>query len=150
MNSLTFISILIVGILLWVVWSFVKYKNNERMDKNEIYSYLRDGLSLGQALKTAFSNLNKYETLNLREATIDRVSSEMANLEKTMSVDNVIESYSTFIHRYIYRDGSRKNPKNLSDQKILYALGTLDFDEHNGYFLMKADKDDEFHKKYPD
>jgi len=150
MNILTFILILIVGFLLWIVWSFAKYKNEERMNKNEIYSYLRDGLSSREALKTAFSDLNKYGTFGLQDTTIDRVSSEIANLEKTMSTDNVIEIYSTFIHRYIYRNGSRKKPKNLSDQKIIYALETLDFDEHNGYFLMKVDRDDDLDKKYPD
>ncbi len=67
-----------------------------------------------------------------------------------MGTDNVVEIYSTFIHRYIFRDGRLKNPKNLSDQKILYALETLEFNERNGYFVIKPDKDDDFDNKYSD
>lgn len=150
MNLLLTIVILAVIFFLWIVWGFIKYKSKERMDKNEIYSYLHDGLSLEEALKKAFSNLNKYQTLGLRDSTIDKVSAGIAHLSKTMDTDNVIEIYSTFIHRYIYRDGRVKKPTNLSDQKIIYALEALDFNERNGYFVIKPDKDDDFDKKYPE
>lgn len=150
MNLLLTLVILAVVFFLWVVWGFIKYKSKERMDKNEVYSYLHDGLSLEEALKKAFSNLNKYQSLGLRNSTIDRVSTGIADLSKTMDTDNVIEIYSTFIHRYIFRDGRIKKPANLSDQKIIYALETLDFNERNGYFVIKPDKDDDFDKKYPE
>jgi hypothetical protein len=150
MNLLLAIVILAVGFFLWVVWGFIKYKSKERMDKNEVSSYLREGLSLGEALKRAFSNLNKYQTLGLRNSTIDRVSTGIADLVKMMDTDNVIEIYSTFVHRYIFRDGRIKKPINLSDQKIIYALETLEFDERNGYFVIKPDKDDDSDKKYPE
>ena len=67
-----------------------------------------------------------------------------------MNTNNVIEIYSTFIHRYIYKDGRIKKPTNLSDKKIIYALETLGFNERNGYFVIKPDKGDDFDKKYPD
>ena len=120
------------------------------MDKNEVYSYLRDGLSLEEALRTAFSNLNKYQSIGLHNSTINKVSSGIAGLAKKMDTDNVIEIYSTFIHRYIYKDGRTKKPTNLSDEKIICALETLDFNERNGYFVIKSDKDDDFDKKYPE
>jgi len=150
MNLFLAIIILAVGFFLWVVWGFIKYKNKERMDKNEIYSYLHDGSSLEEALRKAFSNLNKYQALGLRDSTIGSVSSKIAELAKRMETDNVVEIYSTFVHRYIFRNGQIKKPINLSDQKIIYALETLEFDERNGYFVIKPDKDDDFDKKYPD
>jgi hypothetical protein len=150
MNILATIAILIAGFFLWVVWGFIKYKNKERMDKNEGYSYLRDGLSLEEALKTAFSNLNKYLSIGLNSSTIDKVSSGISGLAKTMDTDNVIEIYSTFIHRYIFRDGRIKKPTKISDEKIIYALETLEFNERNGYFVIKPDKDDDFDTKYPE
>jgi hypothetical protein len=150
MNILATIVILIVVFFLWIVWGFVKYKNKERMDKNEVYSYLRDGLSLEESLRTAFSNLNKYQSIGLHNSTINKVSSGIAGLATKMDTVNVIEIYSTFIQRYIYRDGRTKKPTNLSDEKIIYALETLDFNERNGYFVIKTDKDDDFDKKYPD
>ena len=150
MNILATIAILIVVFFLWIVWGFIKYKNKERTDKNEVYSYLRDGLSLEEALRTAFSNLNKYQSIGLHNSTINKVSSGIAGLAKKMDTDNVIEIYSTFIHRYIYKDGRTKKPTNLSDEKIIYALETLDFNERNGYFVIKSDKDDDFDKKYPE
>lgn len=150
MNLLLAIVILAVGFFLWVVWGFIKYKSKERMDKNEVHSYLRDGLSLEEALKRAFSNLNKYQALGLRDSTIERVGAGIANLAKMMDTDNVIEIYSTFVRRYIFRDGRIKKPTNLSDQKIIYALETLEFNEQNGYFVIKPDKDEDFDKKYPE
>lgn len=149
MNLLLTIIILAVGFFLWVVWGFIKYKSKERMDKNEVYSYLREGLSLKEALKKVFSNLNKYQSLGLQDSTIDRVSTGIADLAKTMDTDNIVEIYSTFVHRYIFRNGRTKKPTNLSDQKIIYALETLDFNERNGYFVIKPDKNEDFDKKYP-
>ena len=154
MSFITTIAILIAGFFIWFfissVWAFFKYKTKERFDKNEIGSYLSEGFSLQKAIEKAFSNLNKFDNLGLHQTTIERVSSEIASLEKRMNASNVVEIYSTFIHRYIFRNGSRKKPKNLSDRKIIYALETLDFDERNGYFLMRADKDEDFDKKYPE
>lgn len=149
MNIFTTITVLIIGFFLWVVWGYIKYKHRERMDKNEIYSHLHDGLALKEALKTAFSNLNKYQSLGLQDSTIDRVSTGIADLAKTMDTDNVVEIYSTFVHMYIFRNGRTKKPTNLSDQKIIYSLETLDFNERNGYFVIKPDKNEDFDKKYP-
>lgn len=120
------------------------------MDKNEIGSYLLEGLSLQKAIEKAFSNLNEYHNLGLHPATIEKVSDGIASLEKTMDASNVVEIYATFVHRYIFRDGKNKKPINISDQKIIYALETLDFNERNGYFVIKPDKDEDFDKKYPD
>lgn len=78
------------------------------------------------------------------------MSREISYLAKMTDIDNVIEIYSTFIHRYIYRDGRIKKPTNLSDQKIIYALETLDFNERGGYFVIKPDVGEDFDKKYSD
>jgi len=154
MNFLTIITVLIVGFLLWffvsTIWAFFKYKIKERMDKNEIGSYLLEGFPLATAIEKAFSNLNKYHNLGLQSSTIERVSNGIAELEKTMDTNNVVEIYSTFVYRYIFRDGRMKKPTNLSDQKIIYALETLNFNERNGYFVVKPDQDEDFDKKYPD
>lgn len=150
MNILLVIILLATGLFLWVVWGFIKYKSKERMDKNEILSYLHDGLSLEQSLRKAFSNLNKFQNLGLKTSTIDRVSHVIAELSSTMDTDNLVEVYSTFVHRYIFRDGSLKNPTNLSDEKIIYAAETMEFNERNGYFVIKPDADEDFDKKYPE
>ncbi|PIP17782.1 MAG: hypothetical protein COX43_02395 [Parcubacteria group bacterium CG23_combo_of_CG06-09_8_20_14_all_35_9] len=154
MSLLTTVAILIAGFFIWffisTVWAFFKYKNKERMDKNEIGSYLSEGLSLSKALEKVFSSLNKYYNLGLRTSTVEQVSNGIAELEKTMDTSNVVEIYSTFIYRYVFRNGKNKKPTNISDQKIIYALETLDFNERNGYFVIKPDKDEDFDKKYPD
>ncbi len=154
MNFLTAIVVLIIGFFLWffisTVWAFFKYKNKGRMDKNEIGSYLSEGLSLSKAIEKAFSNLNNYNNIGLRPSTIERVGKGIAELEKTMDVGNVVEIYSTFVHRYIFRNGKNKKPTNISDQKIIYALETLDFNDRNGYFVIKPDRGEDFDKKYPD
>ncbi|MCK9573636.1 MAG: hypothetical protein M0R20_04485 [Candidatus Omnitrophica bacterium] len=149
MNILFIIIILATGFFIWVAWGFIKYKSKERMDKNEIYSYLRDGLSLEYALRKTFSNLNKFQNLGLQELTLNRVSEKIAGLINKTDMDNVIEIYSDFIHRYIFRGGQLKNPQSLSDQKILYALESMEFNERNGYFVIKPDKNDDFDNKYP-
>lgn len=50
------------------------------MDKNEVYPYLHDGLSCEEVLKKAFSNLNKYRSLGLRDSTIDRASTDLSTV----------------------------------------------------------------------
>jgi hypothetical protein len=150
MGMLTIVAFVIGGFFIWTVWGFLKYKQMERMDKNEITSYLRDGLSLHEALKRAFSNLNKFKHLGLQEATVEKVSDGIAGLEKMMSAGNVVEIYSSFIHRYIYRNGKYKTPHNLSDQKIVYAIQALGLQERNGYYVIKPDEGVEIDKKYPD
>lgn len=154
MNFLTTIAVLIIGffLLLFIstVWAFFKYKNKARMDKNEIGSYLSEGLPLSIAIEKAFSNLNKYHNLGLQSSTIERVSNGIAELEKMMDASNVVEIYSTFVHRYIFGSGMNKKPTNLSDQKIIYALETLKFDSRNGYFVIGQDSGEDFDKKYPD
>lgn len=153
MNLLTTIAVLIVGFFLWffisTVLAFFKYKNKERTDKTEIGSYLSEGLPLSRAIEKAFSNLNKYHNLGLRLSTIEKVSSDIAELEKMMDTSNAVEIYSTFIHWYVYR-GKNKKPTNISDQKIIYAIETLKFDSRNGYFVIGRDSGEDFDKKYPD
>ncbi len=139
MNLLFAIIILAAGYIFWILWGFIKYKSKESIDKKEVYSYLRDGLSLKQSLQKAFFNLNKTHNLGLQNSTINRVSTKIAKLVNIMNIDNVIEIYSTFVHRYIFENGSVKKPTNISDQKIIYAVETLEFNERNGYFILKPD-----------
>jgi len=150
MNLFITVIIFVLGFVLWVVLGFLKYKNRERMDKNEIYSYLSEGDSLFDAIKKAFSNLNEFSDLKLDQSTIEIVSSRIAELQKKMNVDNVVEIYATFIHRYIFDAGRRMKPTSLSDKKILFALESLGLNERNGYFVIKPDKGEDFDKKYPD
>jgi len=103
---------------------------------------------LKQSLQKAFSNLNKIQNLGLQNSTINRVSTKIANLVNIMNIDNVIEIYSTFVYRYIFENGRVKKPTNLSDQKIIYAVETLEFNELNGYFVLKPDTGDDLDKKY--
>ncbi len=150
MNLLLITSILIIGLLLWAIWGFFKYKLRERGDKNEIYSYIREGSSLQTAIQKTFSNLNEFSDLGLSDSTVKSVSEGIAKLQKTgMSINNAIEIYSTFVYRYIFNDGRDKKPKKLSEQKIIYALSSLEFQERNGYFVIKPDSGEDFNKKYP-
>lgn len=154
MNFLVTITILIIVLFLLffisTVWAFFKYKKKERMDKNEIGLYLSKGLPLSVAVTKAFSNLNKQHVLGLQSSTIEKVSSGIAELEQIMDTSNVIEIYSIFVYRYIFRCGKKYKPANLSDQKIIYALETLKLDSRNGYFVIGRDSGEDFDRKYPD
>ncbi len=142
--------VLVSMFLLFNLLSFFKYKRQEKMDKNEVGSYLIEGLSFEASIDRAFSNLNKYQNTGLSSLTIEKVITKISELQNIMTTDNAVEIYSTFVWRYIYRNGKNKKPKNLSEQKIIYALESLDFNEKNGYFILKSDKDEEIAKKYPD
>ena len=73
------IGILIVVFFLSCVWGFIRYKNKENMDRNEIYSHIRDGRTLEEALRMAFSNLNKHQNLALLGIQQLLVGSEIAS-----------------------------------------------------------------------
>lgn len=148
MDYIVTIVIIIVLLVGWTVWGFVKYKSKERMAKNEIYSYINDGLLLPEAIKKSLMNVKEYTNLNLDKATINKVGDIIASLSNRMNIDNVIEIYSTFIHRYIYRDGRNKKADNIEDKKIIYAVENLELNERNGYFVIQPDKGDDWDKKY--
>ncbi len=150
MGFLSTIAVLIIGFFLWNIWAFLKYKKIERKDKNEISSYILEGMSLAEAIEKTFSNLNNRKDIGLRPETIEKVSNELEELITIMDVSNVVEIYLTFLHRYIFDFGRNMNPKNISDEKIIYAVETLDFNERGGYFVVKTDRAEEIDKKYPD
>lgn len=140
--------ILIIGFLLWNVWGFMRYKQKEKMYKNLVYSYIHDGMSLEEALTESFSNLNKFEDFGLSNQTIRSVCNKMAFLAEKTDTANVVEIFSAFIYRYIFKNGRVKKPNNISNEKIIYALENLDFNERNGYLVIKPDKQEDFSKKY--
>ncbi len=148
-----FLIIVIIAYLLFfqvpIVWRFIEYKKLEKSYKKEIYEYLyRRGLSLSGSLEMAFSNLNESKNIKLDHSIVFVVAREISNLNKIMSVENVIEIYSQFIYRYIFNNGKDKKPKEISKEKLIYALDNIDFDNYNGYFVIKPDKGDDFDKKY--
>lgn len=149
MNFFVVIIFLLVAFFIWIVWGFLKYKLIERGNKVQINFYLSNGLSLFDSIKKALQNLNKSRNLGLKDSTIKKVSEEIADLKQTMNINNIIEIYSTFIHRYIFRDGRKMRPTNLMDEKIIYAAENLNFNEKNGFFVIKPDKGEDFEKKYP-
>lgn len=133
--------ILFLGIIYfgWMTWKFLKYRVREKGDKNSIYYRLSEGLTLNEAIEKEFSDLNKFSKIGLTPQVIKTVANEIANLEERMTVDNVIEIYSTFIYRYIFRNGQLKNPSNLDETKILRVIYSLEFIEKDGYFVIKPD-----------
>jgi len=144
--------VLILGAIFfaWIVFAFLKYKKKEARDKREVHAYIASGLTLAQAIEKAFFGLNEDFKMGLSRSTISTVANEIAGLKGMMSADNVIEIYSTFIHRYIFRDDTNKDALNIEDSKILYALSHLNFDGKGGYFVIRPDANDEdFDKKYP-
>lgn len=149
MDFLTVVIILIVGFFLLMVWRFSKYKMKEKKNKNEIYSYLSEGLPLSKAIEMSFSNLNRRQNLGLDTFTISNVSMGMADMIRIMDIDNVVEIYSMFIHNYIFKGDVGKKPIKISGEKILYALENLNLQEKNGYFVIGPDKKEDWDKKYP-
>lgn len=148
MEILFIILSVVVIFIVWNIWSFLKYKKNEAKNKMTIQRYLSNGLTLDKALGKAFSDLNENLKLGLSSSTITIVAEKVADLNKMMGVDNVVEIYSTFIHRYIFRC-TRKKSRSVSDTKIIYAIENMEIDERNGYFVIKPDTEKDFDKKYP-
>ncbi len=148
-----FLIIVIIAYLLFflvpIVWKFIEYKKLEKSYKQEIYEHLyRKGNSLSKSLEMAFSNLNEFKNLKLDYSIVLMVAREMSILNKIMSVENVIEIYPQFIYRYIFNNGKNKRPKEISKEKLIYALENMSFDNNLGYFVLKPDKGDDFDKKY--
>mgnify|MGYP001577285572 FL=1 len=148
MNIILIIVIAVVGFIMWEFIIYKKYKKTEAKDKQKIMSYIQSGLTLSDAIEKDFLDLSNRLPSKLNQQTISAVSQQLAALQSMMSVDNVIEIYSTFIYRYINRNTSKPHP-NVKDEQVLYAVHSMDFDQLNGYFRLKADKGDDFSNKYP-
>lgn len=111
---------------------------------------LSEGRSITQAIEQVFSDLNRRLTLGLRTSTIAAVSEKIGSLASDMELDNVAEIYSTFVHRYVFRDGAQLSPNKLDDEKILIAANELRLSESNGYFVLSPDSQKDIERKSPE
>jgi hypothetical protein len=148
MNFIIIIAILITGLITYIIWEFIKYRNKNKLFENEVYSHINNGLSLEDALKLSFIRLNNSQNFGLSDSTIIKVCDKIVDLEKRMNTENVVEIYSSFINRYIYKSGKITNPKNISDKKIIYAIENLNLHNGNGYFVIWNDKPEDLNKKH--
>lgn len=148
MESLLLVAIAIIGFIVWTVLSFVRYKKQESEDKTRISSCLASGANLLRAIETVFTELNTSLPKKLSNSTVSTVAKNISSLEDKMDIENVIEIYSTFVHRYICRNSTRPSP-NVTDDTVLYAVQNMVFNQKNGYFVLKPDSDEEINKKYP-
>jgi len=148
MNIIVIIVIAVIGFILWQFIGFSKYKRLEAQDKQKVMHYIQSGLNLSEAIEKVFLDLSICMPSKLNPETISTVSQKLAALQSMMSVDNVIEIYSTFIYRYICRNSSNPH-SNVKDEQVLYAAESMEFDQLNGYFTLRADKGNDFSNKYP-
>lgn len=152
MDWITIISIIVAPILaflLWTVYGFIKYKRNEGEAKKIIYQCISEGMSLEKAVLLTFSNLNESHKLGLSADIINEVAQKISGLTTKMDLDNAIEIYATFLHRYILEMDSLKTSTGVSDAQVLYAIESTEFNERSGYFVLKSDHGEKDDPKYP-
>jgi hypothetical protein len=118
--------------------------------KQKINAHLAEGLPLSESIATVLSELNRARSLGLTNATIDSVSTILANLSSKMDLDNVVEILAQFTQRYLLLETrtSRPHPRTLDNSKVLYAAEHLDLEERNGYYLMRPSTQADFANKY--
>lgn len=106
-------------------------------------------MSLEKTILLTFSNLNESHKLGLSQNTINRVASKISELTTKMDLDNAIEIYASFLHRYLFETDSLKTSAGVSDAQVLYAIESMEFNERNGYFVLKSDHGEKDDPKYP-
>ena len=106
-------------------------------------------MSLEKAVSLTFSNLNESHKLGLSLNTINKVANNISELTSKMDLDNAIEIYATFLHRYLFEMDSLKTSVGVSDAQVLYAIESMEFNERNGYFVLKPDHGEKDDPKYP-
>ena len=148
MAMLLIIGLVIAGLVVWIIFAFVRYKREESKDKIRVASYLALGMSLSEALEKSFEELNASLPNKLDANTVSTVARKISSLQSMMDVRNAVEIYSTFIHRYVCRNTIRPHP-NVTDDNVLYAVHNMRFDQRHGYFVLKPDSGEDFDKKYP-
>ncbi len=117
--------------------------------KKIIHQCVSKGMPLEKAVLLTSSNLNESHKLGLSPNTINIVASKISGLTAKMDSDNVIEIYATFLHRYFFETDSLKTSAGISDTQILYAIESMEFNERNGYFVLKPDHGEKDDPKYP-
>lgn len=149
MKNLLILIIAGIAFIAWNFFAFTRYKGQETKDKHKVSRYLSAGMSLTEAIEKVFSELNNTMPSRLRASTVSAVAHKIGSLQTVMNVENVIEIYSTFIHRYICRNTSQPHPR-VEDKKVLYAAQSMEFNEQNGFFVLKPDSGEEIDRKYPE
>jgi hypothetical protein len=148
MELILLIVLAVVGFVVWNIFAFVRYKGQETGHKRILSGYLASGFTLSQALERVLTELNGTLTKKLNATTVSTVAEKLASLQSMMDTENVIEIYSTFVYRYIGRNSNQPHP-NVNDTNVLYALNNMEFQQQNGYFVLKPDRDEDIDKKYP-
>lgn len=149
MEILIIVGAIVVGAAVWTVAGFVGYRRMEAEDKRKIQSLLVAGHDMPSAISEALRDLKGQYNLNLSDKAISAIGERMQQLLYQMNTENVVEIYSTFVHRYIFRDRPRRQGVTLDQGKLLCAVEELQLRERNGYFVIKPDIRDEFDRKYP-
>lgn len=70
------------------IWKFLKYKTQEKGDKNSIYYLLSSGLTIEEAIKKEFSGLNIFSKLGISHGVIKTVAEKLASFEGQMDIDD--------------------------------------------------------------
>jgi hypothetical protein len=140
MNVLLIILALLLLLIFWQVFNFLKYLSFERRCKNEISSYLQDGFLLPKAIARAFSNLNEDKKIGLSDLTINRISYGMNDFLQKMDVENVIDIYASFIYLYVFSNGRNMNAVGITDEKLTNYFLDLNLRNKNGYYVIKHGK----------
>ena len=149
--TITFI-FLIVIYFVWVVYGFVRYKYQDKKNKIKIHHLVDKGLTLTMAFTQDLHDLNSEHRLDLSSEVRFKIAKILSDLHAKMDLDNVVEIYSMFVHRYILlKERLRKGPIKLNESRILYAAENIKFMERNGYYVLEGREGEEgFNKKYPD
>jgi len=150
MNILIIVLALVVGFVVWTFFGFLQYKRLEAKDKSTISQLLSQGHDLMSAFTTALADLNTRYDLSLSQQTISHVANKIAEVAPQMGSGNVIEIYSTFVHRYLFRDKPRRTGVKLGQTKVVYAADNIDLQERNGYFVIRPDTPEDIELKYPE
>lgn len=135
------IGIIIFIIIFFVIRPFFEKKQLEKKLKKKVYSYISQGQTLREVLRTVTVDVLARETRWGRSGGLgtsklaDKIADEMDKLQAKMSVDNILEIYSEFIDLYILKKKNELEPQDLLN--LSKVLDNMEFYEKDGYFFLK-------------
>ena len=134
----------------WFFIRFQKYKRGENRAKYFIKYHIENGMDVLEAFEMELRYELKINNVDLSENLIIEIAESMAEFTERMTLENVVELYSTFVYRYILRNGRNANLVHIEPQKIRYSLHNLNIKERQGYFSLLLDNPEEIEDKYPE
>ncbi len=139
--------LIIIAIPTWLgLKDFFKWWKVDRQISNMMYSSIRVWNRFSSSINAIMFVLSKTHGFTLQSETFKEITSTFTWIYEKYWLEDSVSIFSVFIFRYVYNhwefiwnniDWIETNCSTITDEKILFALRNMEFENKWGYIFLK-------------